>query len=177
MKCVRASLIGWLVWCHFVVVEALRRMRGAQDIIDILLEVIPKNQPATILVALLRRKQGQCPHLATVYCYVDQSEKPRLAEKEDAIQPVHVNVTTGCEYKIKFVNIAGGSKAYECDGTIFVDDIFAHGSMRIGTIPHLPHRSCRDPSEIQIRLVPSDKPNSVKAIAKTVKIIKCQIAS
>ena len=155
-------------------VEALKRMRGTRDIIDLLLEKIPKGQPASIFVSLLRRKQGQCPHLAAIYCYVDKNEKPRIPEREDAIEPVHVAVITGCEYKIKFVNTTGGSKASECDATIFVDDIFAHGSMRIGTIPHLPHRSCRDPSEIQIRLVPSEQHKLAKAITKTVKIMKCQ---
>ena len=48
-----------------------------------------------------------------------------------------VVVFMGCECKLK----SGGREASEYDGTVYVDDVRAHASMRIGTIPHLPHRS------------------------------------
>ena len=136
--------------------------------------MVPKdgeNQLVTIFVSLLRRKQSQCPHMAAVYCYANESDKPKIAEREDAIEPARVLVVTGCEYKL-FVNTSGGR--FECDGTIYVDAVRAHGSMRIGTI--LPHLSCRHPCKIQICLVPSvgGQRKSVKAIMETTRVIKCK---
>ena len=70
--------------------------------------------------------------MAAVYC-----DKPNIAEREDAIESARVVVFMGCECKLK----SGGREASEYDGTVYVDDVRAHASMRIGTIPHLPHRS------------------------------------
>ena len=110
--------------------------------------------------------------MAVVYCYASESYKPTIPLREDAIEPADVFVFTGCEYKIKFVNTAGGRKESECDGTVYVDDVRAHGSMRIGTIPYLPHDSCEDSSEIKICLVPSV--SGQQEVVKEIRVIKCQ---
>ena len=103
-----------LVITHFVIITTVNKWENG------------------IFVSLLRRQQSQCPHMAAVYC-----DKPNIAEREDAIESARVVVFMGCECKLK----SGGREASEYDGTVYVDDVRAHASMRIGTIPHLPHRS------------------------------------